>query len=438
MLSRVPFNRRLILFFFVVALAGLQTFAKLGAWYLLGTVVFFALLATYWALKAGKPLKPPSPDCTYRPFVSVLIPAHNEQDVIAETVQQAFRLRYHQKGKRNYEVWVIDDRSTDDTPGVIEELKRRFPRLNVLSRKSDAFAGKAAALNQCLPLTNGEVLLIIDADAHFPPDIISKTVGYLAPPKIGGAQVVKRIANPETNTLCQRQSDEYKIDVGIQLGRDEVGGAVEFKGNGSFIKRSALEAVGGWSNYTITEDLDLSTKMLLAGYRIRFVPETCVWEQAAPDNRSFVRQRLRWIEGSMLRYLIHLPRLLKGPLHPRQRFDMIIFLAEFAVPVFVLFDVLYNAVYLATGGSLRLWNFAVLGVVVSGATVFLTIKLLSTFIRERRYTFWQILGRTSATLAYMLLWFPQVIIAIFNLMSGLEARSWKKARRVKTAEIVKA
>ena len=438
MIARVPFNRRLILFFFVVALAGLQMFAKLGPWFLLGTGVFFALLVGYWALKIGKPFEYPPPDISYRPFISVLIPAHNEEDVIAETVKLAFQLRYHIKGKRNYEVWVIDDRSTDDTSKVLADLKKRFSKLNVVSRRHDAFPGKAAALNECLPLTKGEVLLVLDADAHFPPDIVHKTIGYLAPAKIGGAQVAKRIANPETNALCQRQSDEYKIDIGVQQGRDQVGGAVEFKGNGSFIKRSALEAVGGWSNYTITEDLDLSTKMLLGGYRIRFVPETCVWEQAAPDQRSFVRQRLRWIEGSMLRYLIHLPRLLKGPLHPRQRFDMIVFLAEFALPVFVLFDVIYNAIYLITLGHLRFWNFVVLGVLLLAATVFLTVKLVSTFVRERRYSFWWIVGRTIATLAYMLLWFPQVITAIFNLMFGLEARSWKKVRRVKTAEIVQS
>lgn len=436
-IARVPFNRRLLLFFFVVALAGLQMFMKLGLWYFIGTLTFFVVVVGIFAIQAAIPIRYARPDPGYRPFVSVIIPAHNEEDVISGAVEHAFKLRYLKKRKRNYEVWVIDDRSTDRTPDILVDLKKRHPQLNVRSRKPDAFPGKAAALNECLPATRGEVLLILDADAHFPPDLISLTIGYLAPETVGGAQVAKRIANPETNALCARQSDEYKIDIGVQKGRDEVGGAVELKGNGSFIKRSALSEVGGWTNYTITEDLDLSTKMHLAGYRIRFVPDTCVWEQAAPDHRSFVRQRLRWIEGSMLRYLIHLPRLLKGPMHPRQRFDMIFFIAEFAIPLFVLFDVLNHTVLIAAGFPLRYWRFATLGLVLAVATVFLVVKLVSTLVKEHRYSFWQVLGRTVVTLVYMLQWFPQVIVATFNLIVGLEARGWEKARRVKTEEVVK-
>lgn len=434
MIARIPFNRRLILFIFVAALAGLQMFIKLGPWFFVGTGLFFILLIGYSALMIGKGAERKPPEATYRPFVSVLIPAHNEEEVITESIKQAFKLRYHEKGARNYEVWVIDDRSTDNTPQVIEGLKKRYPKLEVLSRKRDAFAGKAAALNECLPFTKGEVLLVLDADAHFPPDLIARAVGYLAPKQIGGVQVAKRIANPETNLLCQLQADEYKIDISIQLGRDSVGGAVEFKGNGSFIKRSALEAVGGWSDHTLTEDLDLSTKMLLGGYRIRFVPETAVWEQAAPDFKSFSRQRLRWFEGSMLRYLVYLPRLLKGPLHPRQRFDMVMFLTEFALPIYVLFDLLTQVVWIFTLGYLRLGSLAI---VIGAASIFILIKLISAYVSEGRYSIWQIIGRTCITMLYMFHWFPLVIAATFNLICGLETRGWKKVKRIKGEEIAK-
>lgn len=434
MITRVPFNRRLILFIFVAALAGLQMFMKLGPWFFVGTGLFFILLIGYSALMIGKRAERRPPDKNYRPFVSVLIPAHNEEEVIAEAVKQAFKLHYHDKGARNYEVWVIDDRSTDNTPRVLAGLKKSYPELEVISRDPDAFPGKAAALNECLPFTKGEVLLVLDADASFPPDLIARSVGYLAPKQTGGAQVAKRIANPETNLLCRLQADEYKIDTSIQLGRDSVGGAVEFKGNGSFIKRSALEAVGGWSNYTLTEDLDLSTKMLLGGYRIRFVAETSVWEQAAPDWSGFWKQRLRWLEGSMLRYLMYLPRLLKGPLHPRQRFDMVMFLTEFALPIYVLFDLLTQVVWIFTLGYLRLGNLAI---VIGAAFIFLVIKLISAYVREGRYSFWQIIGRTSITMLYMFHWFPLVIAATFNLICGLETRSWKKVKRIKGEEIAK-
>ncbi|MBD3286493.1 glycosyltransferase, partial [candidate division WOR-3 bacterium] len=327
MVNRISIKYRLAMLVYVTCLAGLQMFIKINIWCLAGTILFFAIVVGMITLKKGKPGKSPPPDRRYFPFVSVIIAAHNEEKVIAETIKQAFALRYHKSGKRNYEVWVINDRSTDRTAEIVEGMKHRYP-VNVLHRDSSELPGKAAALNHCLPLTAGEVLLTLDADALFPEDLISKAVAYLAPELVGGAQVVKRIINPDTNFLCARQADEYKISVGIQQGRDSIGGTVEFKGNGSFIKRSALESVGGWTNHTVTEDLDLSTKLLLAGYRIRFVAGTWVGEQAAPDYQSFVRQRLRWIEGSMLRYLTYFQDLLTSRMHPLLRSDMLFFAAE--------------------------------------------------------------------------------------------------------------
>lgn len=430
----MPMNRRLWLLLFVLAIAGLQMFMKIGPWFFVGTGVFLALTVGYTALTIGReyPHAPPNPN--YLPFVSVIIPAHNEESVISQTIEQAFKLRYNRKGKRNYEVWVIDDRSTDKTRDVLYKLKKSHKALHVLSRSNNAYPGKSAALNDCLPLTKGEVLLILDADAHFPVDLISRVVPYLSASEVGGAQVAKKIANPETNILCSRQSDEYKIDISIQLGRDTVGGAVEFKGNGTFVKRNALETVGGWTNHTLTDDLDLSTKMLLGGYRIRFVPDTTVWEQAAPDLKGFFKQRLRWIEGSMMRYLEYLPRILRGPMQPRQRFDMIMFLLEYAVPVYVLFDLLSQFVWQFTLGYLRLGN---LGLVMLATIVTFCGKLISSYAREHRYNFWQILGRTFLTMIYMGHWFPVVIAATFNLMLGLESRTWKKVQRVRSEEIIR-
>ncbi len=432
-ITRIPFNRRLMLILFVVFLIGLQMFMKLSPWFFLGTALFFLILLAYFALMIGKGQERVPPDNNYTPFVSIIIPAHNEEEVIALTVEQAMKIRYHKNGKRNYEVWVVDDRSTDSTPKVLSVLSKKYKNLNILSRPATAFPGKAAALNDCLPLTKGEVLLILDADAHFPVDLIYKSVGYLADKSVGGAQVAKRIANPETNGLCQRQADEYKIDTSVQLGKDAVGGAVEFKGNGSFIKKSALKAIGGWSKHTITEDLDLSTKMLLGGYKIRFVPETCVWEQAAPDLKSFFKQRLRWIEGSILRYLIHMPKIIKGPLHPQQRFDMAVFLLEFALPIYIFFDLITQFIWLFSIGYVRLGNLAV---IVGVTTIAMAVNLFAAFLREKRYGFFQIVGRTFVTMFYMLHWFPIVIVAVFNLCFGFEARGWGKAKRISAEKVI--
>lgn len=439
---KVPFNSRLILFSFVVAVVGMTIFTKLGTWYFFCTAAVALVLIIYFVLTIGKKSRREPPDSCYRPFVSVMIPACNEEEVIARVVEQAMGIDYSRNGEPGYDVWVIDDRSTDETSRILRQLKKCYPGLNVMFRKQDDFPGKAAALNHCLPETRGQVLLVLDADAEFSADIISKSVGYLAPENVGGAQVAKRISNPLTNVLCTRQADEYKVDISVQLGRDSVGGVVEFKGNGSFIKRSVLLDVGGWSNYTITEDLDLSTKMLMADYRIRFVPEVAVWEQAAPDTWSLLRQRLRWTEGSMLRYLIHLPSLIKGGMHLRRRFDMAMFLFEFAIPLWVFFDLLSQPVLaLMPSAGLRFsyMNFPLslinLGIIMGGLVVAVAIKLVAQYIREKRYSFFQILIRTPVTMFYMLHWFPVVLAATFNLIFGLESRKWKKARRISSEQV---
>ena len=137
----------------------------------------------------------------------------------------------------------------------------------------------------------------------------------------------------------------------------------------------------------------------------------------------------------MMRYLEYLPRIFRGPMQPRQRFDMIMFLLEYAVPVYVLFDLLSQFVWQFTLGYLRLGN---LGLVMLATIVTLGGKLISSYVRERRYNLWQILGRTFLTMFYMGHWFPVVIVATFNLIFGLESRTWKKVQRVKAEEIVKS
>ena len=163
----------------------------------------------------------------YKPFVSIMIPAHDEEAVIADTVKNVLALDYDK-----FEVIVIDDRSSDNTASVIKDLENKYDKVFALVREKGSFPGKSAVLNDALKLAKGEAILVFDADATVEPDFLKKLVAQLEPKDVGAVQARKVIRNKDFNWITRCQSNEYSIDVHCQLSRDSVKGAVELRGNG--------------------------------------------------------------------------------------------------------------------------------------------------------------------------------------------------------------
>lgn len=115
---------------------------------------------------------PPVINENYKPFVSVMIPGHNEECVIAHTVENILNMNYE-----NFEVIVIDDRSTDNTASVIKDLEKKYDKVTALIRDKDAFPGKSAVLNEAMKIAKGRAFLIFDADATV--DLIFYQNSYL-------------------------------------------------------------------------------------------------------------------------------------------------------------------------------------------------------------------------------------------------------------------
>lgn len=123
------------------------------------------------------------------------------------------------------------------------------------------------------------------------------------------------------------------MDMASQCGRWATDGTAELRGNGMFVRRAALEAVGGWDERAITEDLDLSTRLAEAGERVALAPEAEVREEAVEHLRPLWRQRQRWAEGSLRRLMEVGPRLvLNSRLPLGRRLDFIVFVGEFVIP----------------------------------------------------------------------------------------------------------
>jgi 1,2-diacylglycerol 3-beta-glucosyltransferase len=257
------------------------------------------------------------------PFVSVLVAAKNEEAVIGNLVKNLCNLDYPEN---KYEVWIIDDNSSDNTSVVLTEMSHQFDNLKVLTRSPQAGGGKSGALNQVLPLTQGEIVAVFDADAQVSSDLLLHIVPMFKSENVGAVQVRKAIANASYNFWTKGQMAEMALDTYFQEQRVSLGGIGELRGNGQFVRRKALHRCGGWNEETITDDLDLTFRLHLDNWDIKSVFYPAVQEEGVTKTISLWHQRNRWAEGGYQRYLDYWQLLAKNRMGTRKTWDMLVFM----------------------------------------------------------------------------------------------------------------
>ena len=385
----------------------------------------YSIAATkYQARKQKK--QPPVINENYKPFVSIMIPAHNEESVITNTVENILKIDYP-----NYEVIVIDDRSSDNTPNVLRELSDKYEKVIALIREPDAFPGKSAVLNDAFQISKGEAILVFDADATVEPDFLNKLVPKLEPADVGAVQARKIIRNKDVNFLTRCQNNEYTMDTQLQVGRDAVKGAVELRGNGELIKREALVDIGGWNNYTITDDLDMSTRLHIKGWDVRFCPDACVYEEGIVYLFPLFRQRRRWLEGTIRRYLEYSwQAMCSKKMSLRAQFDMAMYITEFIMPIWFMMELAFRIIKVFTDKidpfSLHniLWSSLIVSAVV-GLGFFMTIRYsLRKYDNQPRFKSMIEAGETTI---YMLtIWFPMELFIFCKILFCKKDMNWGK------------
>lgn len=416
----------------LIIVAGLTTFIYIfqsyTAWGLGILILIMAIYSLFTSIatkvKARIELKNPKPhDESYKPFISIMIPAHNEESVITKTIETVFKLDYP-----NYEVIVIDDRSSDNTALVVRELERRYDgKLKVLIRDKSAFPGKSAVLNDALKLASGEAILVFDADAEMAPDFLTKLVYELQPKDVGAVQARKVIKNKDTNILTKCQNNEMTMDTHFQMTRDAVKGAVELRGNGELIKREALEDIGGWNNYTITDDLDMSTRLHIKGWDVRFCYDATVYEEGIMFLIPLYRQRRRWLEGTIRRYLEYFGDILTSKkMSLRVRLDMIAYISEFIMPAWFIIEIviLLMKIIIKDAPAYILFSSIIMGCIIGLGF------MLACRYSLRRY---DKMSRTDAliqsvlTSVYLLvIWFPLVLFIGTKILFMKKDMNWGK------------
>ena len=267
------------------------------------------------------------------PFVSIVVPARDEAAVIDDTVRSLAAQRYHRDGRPAYEVLVVDDASTDGTGDAAREAGAGAA---VSVRRREAGDGprtKGGVLAFAMPFLAGDVIGVVDADTKLDPAFLERAMRAWDRDRDADALQVARLPrNASASWLTRAQAEEQLMDLASQCGRWATDGTAELRGNGMFVRRAALEAVGGWRPDALTEDLELSTRLSAYGHHVTLAPEAAVEEEAVETLGALWRQRLRWAEGSLRRLLEHGPGLLAGREPLSRKADFLAFTGEFLVP----------------------------------------------------------------------------------------------------------
>jgi 1,2-diacylglycerol 3-beta-glucosyltransferase len=270
------------------------------------------------------------------PFVSLVVPARNEATVIGPTIA-ALRVQAYARrdGSPAYEVLVIDDASTDATHEAARAAAAETGHVTLRRREPEPGPRtKGSVLAFAMPFVRGDVVGAVDADTHVAPAFLERVMRAWAARDPGAAafQVARHPRNEGISWLTAAQGEEQLMDMASQCGRWATDGTAELRGNGMFVRREALESVGGWRPAAMTEDLDLSTRLSAAGHHVALAPEIAVEEEAVERLSALWPQRLRWAEGSLRRLLEHGPGLLAGSQPPNRKLDFLAFAAEFLLP----------------------------------------------------------------------------------------------------------
>jgi 1,2-diacylglycerol 3-beta-glucosyltransferase len=302
------------------------------------SIAYVGWLAWHGARVIGRAMAlgfEPSGSADGLPFVSIVLPAANEEAVIGASVSSLSAQRYAgPDGTPRFELVVVDDGSSDRTRE--RAANASDGAAHVIVRRRDPEPGprtKGAVLAWAQPSLRGEVVGAIDADTLVEPGFLERAMrAWARDPGADAIQVARAPRNASVSWLTRAQAEEQLMDLTSQCGRWSTDGTAELRGNGMFVRRDALEAVGGWSPRALTEDLDLSTRLAASGRHVTLAPEVAVGEEAVEAMGALWRQRVRWAEGSLRRLLEHGPGLLLGSQSLSRKADFLAFAGEFLVP----------------------------------------------------------------------------------------------------------
>ncbi|EMF0096082.1 glycosyltransferase [Enterococcus hirae] len=245
------------------------------------------------------------------PFITIMVPAHNEEVVIEDTIDYLMtKINYG-----NYEVLVTDDGSTDETPAILARLQKKYPKLRVI--RIDKNKGKAHAFDIGMAFAKGRLILSNDADTVPEPDALSNYVNYFIRP--GGRNISAVTANMDvknrTSLLGKSQTVEFSSIVGIikRTQAGVLGGLYAYSGANTMYRKDALIDIGGFRQDRATEDISIAWDHQLNGWISVFAPTIIFFMEVPVSLPMLYRQRKRWAKGGTEVWLTNFKKVLFHP-----------------------------------------------------------------------------------------------------------------------------
>ncbi len=232
------------------------------------------------------------------PFVSIMIPASNEENVIESTMDSMIELDYPSD---RYEVLIINDESTDNTKQLLDSYAKSFKIIKPIHvPKGKGRKGKSFALNQAMAVAKGDYICIYDADNNPEPTTLKYLMAeMLSDPKNAVVCGKVRTQNRKKNLLTKFINLEFiSHQWMVQAGRWYKDKVAMIPGTNFVFKREILEKLGGWDESALTEDTELTLRILDMGYYVAFNPFAITWEQEPESWKVWQKQRMRWLKGN--------------------------------------------------------------------------------------------------------------------------------------------
>ena len=277
----------------------LTLFAMVAIWALMAINVFLSVGGFLYYYKMER--QDPNIPLEEYPFVSVMVPAHNESAVIQRTVRALLRFDYPAD---RYEIIVIKDNSSDDTAEKLAAVQAEHPDRKLVVVNTDnqlGGKGKSNALNIGFSVAKGTVLAIYDADNTPEPRALRILVEHLMADESLGAVIGKfRTRNRNASLLTRFVNIETLAHQCMnQAGRWFYFGLCTIPGTNFVIHRHIIEKIGGWDPQALSEDTEISFRIYRMGYKIRQVPQAVTWEQEPFRLDIWMKQRTRWAMGNL-------------------------------------------------------------------------------------------------------------------------------------------
>jgi len=299
-------------------------------WFMIGYQFIFSVYGYINFIKSMKEKKRMDKATFDYPSCTILIPAHNEEKVIAHTIEAMLKFNYP---KDKYKIMVINDGSKDATKEIIESYAAKDNRVVLFDvPKGQGGKGKSRALNLGVQQVTSEVIAIYDADNTPDPMALNYLVANLISNKELGAVIGKfRTVNKNTNLLTRFINIEtLSFQSMLQAGRWQMHNIATLPGTNFVMWRRIIDELKGWDEEALTEDSELSIRIYELGYKIKFIPYAITYEQEPETWKVWIKQRVRWVRGNnyvISKFFKHIPNFK----NKRLKFDLFYTLALYYV-----------------------------------------------------------------------------------------------------------